>query len=229
MNASASGRNRAFTMVELLVVVAIIGVLAAVMVPVARNMINNGRAAKDVNNLRAIGAGIMLYAQDNNMKLPPMSPSPWTWPFWSFLVAPYCGQPSPNEVIAGVPYTTGVFRCPGGWKPHWISDYAANNFVFSDQGKQMPLARIPNPSSTLLVANEGTPASKQYGWFLNAWTQYALPDPSVSAPQWPAFIWNGETAFHALFADGAVRSISKDDFRQNYKTYLGARPLWNGL
>lgn len=231
---SASGSNRAFTMVELLVVVAIIGVLAAIMVPVARNMINNGRAAKDVNNLRAIGAGFMLYAQDNDMKLPPMSRVEWEWPFWSFLVAPYAGQPSPNEVISGVPYCTGIFRCPGGWKPHWISDYGANHFVLAWYDKKMPLARIPKPSSTILVANVGggtDPLGKQYGFFLNPWNQYSLPDPTSPAPngQWPAFIWNGETTFHALFVDGAVKSISKDDFRQNYKTYLGTKKLWDGL
>jgi len=213
--------------------VAIIGILAALLFPVAQNMINNGRAAKDVNNLRAIGTGIMLYAQDNNMKLPPMSDRPWTYKFWSFYVAPYAGQPSPFQVIAGVPYTTGIFRCPGGWRPHWISDYGANNFVFSDQGKQMPLTRIPKPTSTILLANVGggtDPLGKQYGFFLNAWGQ-TRSDPTPQSPdgQWPAFIWNGESTFHALFADGAVRSISKDDFRQNYKTYLTTWPLWDGL
>jgi len=219
--------------VELLVVVAIIGVLAAIMAPVARNMINNGRAAKDVNNLRAIGAGIMLYAQDNKMRLPPLSDTPWKAKFWSGYVAPYCGQPSPAKVVAGVPYTTGIFRCPGGWRPHHVSDYGANNFVFSDQGKKVPLSRIPKPSSTLLLANVGgapNPLGKQYGFFLNAYLQNRS-DPTSPAPngQWPAFIWNGESTFHSLFADGAVRSISKDDFRQNYKTYLGTQPLWIGL
>lgn len=221
----------AFTLIELLVVVAIIGILAALMVPVAGNMINNGRAAKDVSNLRAIGVGFMLYAQDNDMKLPPMSADQWTSPFWSFLVAPYAGQPSPNEVISGVPYCTGIFRCPGGWKPHWISDYAANHFVLAWYGKKMPLARIPKPSSTILLANAATTAGKQYSWFLNPWGQYSLPDvaSSTSDGSWPVFIWNNNTAFHALFVDGAVKSISKDDFRQNYKTYLGTWPLWDDI
>jgi prepilin-type N-terminal cleavage/methylation domain-containing protein len=239
MNASASGRNRAFTMVELLVVVAIIGVLAAIMVPVARNFIQNGRSAKDVNNLRAIGTGFMLYAQEHHMKLPPIRPyntNSWKGPYYSELVSPYLGQPSPCKNINGMVQTYGPWRCPGGWAPHNISDYAVNNFVLSDQGKKMPLSRIPKPSSTILLANAGGtnpqfPSGKQYSWFLNAWNQYSLPDPTSPAPngEWPVFIWNGETTFHALFVDGGVKSISKDDFRQNYKTYLGTWPLWDGL
>jgi hypothetical protein len=218
-------------MVELLVVVAIIGVLAAIMVPVAQKMRMSGLAAKDVSNLRQIGGGFMLYAQDNDMKLPPMSVTQWKSPFFSDRIAPYLGQVNVSKNINGLVQTYGVWRCPGPWGPHHVSDYGANHFVLAWFDKKMPLARIPAPSSTILLANVGSPAAKQYGFFLNPWNQFALPDPTSPAPdgQWPAFIWNGETAFHALFVDGAVRSISKDDFRQNYKTYLGTWPLWDGL
>lgn len=229
----------AFTLIELLVVVAIIGILAALLVPTAQKMTMNGLAVKDTSNLRQIGGGFMLYAQDNDMKLPPIRPyntNGWFGPFYSELVSPYLGQPSPCKNINGMVQTYGPWRCPGGWAPHYISDYAVNNFVLSDLGQQMPLTRIPKPSSTILLANAGGtapqfPSGKQYSWFLNAWGQFSLPDAGTSPTDgsWPVFIWNGGTAFHALFADGSVKSISKDDFRQNYKTYLGTWPLWDGM
>ncbi len=62
-----------FTLLELLIVVAIIAVLAGVAFPVGRSMIGKSREAACLGNLRSIGVGLQLYLQDNNQRLPTLS------------------------------------------------------------------------------------------------------------------------------------------------------------
>ena len=61
---------RAFTLVELLVVLAVVGVLVAVGIPVYGRMVETGRAAKCVANLRQIGTALGLYLGEHNMTMP---------------------------------------------------------------------------------------------------------------------------------------------------------------
>ena len=60
----------AFTLVELLVVVAIIGILAALGIPLVKSMIEKGNSTKCVNNLRQIGVAIVQFTADNDGYLP---------------------------------------------------------------------------------------------------------------------------------------------------------------
>ncbi|HEX8313062.1 MAG TPA: type II secretion system protein [Chthoniobacteraceae bacterium] len=63
-------RRSAFTLVELLVVVSIIGVLAAISVPAYQRITASGRATKCVANLRQLGVALSVYLSENNMTMP---------------------------------------------------------------------------------------------------------------------------------------------------------------
>ncbi|PYM11162.1 MAG: hypothetical protein DME18_14705 [Verrucomicrobia bacterium] len=65
-------RKRAFTLVELLVVLAILGVLAGLLLPAFGKAKEAGRAAACLSNLHQLGIALQLYAQDNNNRLPVM-------------------------------------------------------------------------------------------------------------------------------------------------------------
>ncbi|MCP4900980.1 MAG: prepilin-type N-terminal cleavage/methylation domain-containing protein [bacterium] len=56
--------NRGFTLIELLIVVAIIGVIAAIAVPSLVNAVNRGRQKRTVADIRTIGHAIEAYAVD---------------------------------------------------------------------------------------------------------------------------------------------------------------------
>jgi len=62
----------AFTLVELLVVIAVIAVLAAILVGVTGNVRQSASAIKCVSNLRQIGIQFRTYANNNDGNLPSM-------------------------------------------------------------------------------------------------------------------------------------------------------------
>ena len=56
--------SHGFTLVELVVVCAVIGIIAAIAIPNLLNAIERGRQARTVGDLRALGTGIAMYQQD---------------------------------------------------------------------------------------------------------------------------------------------------------------------
>jgi prepilin-type N-terminal cleavage/methylation domain-containing protein len=84
--------SAAFTLIELLTVIAIIGILAAIVIPTVGTVREKAQRAVDANNLREILKAAQIYAGDNQDRLPdpqPQSipnsvlntPQPaWKWP-----------------------------------------------------------------------------------------------------------------------------------------------------
>jgi prepilin-type N-terminal cleavage/methylation domain-containing protein/prepilin-type processing-associated H-X9-DG protein len=105
----------AFTLVELVVVIAIISVLAALLLPVLSIAKSSAHESTCRNNLRQMGLGLKMYVDENNNRYPPYAGSPgpsygdetnvW-WGgsvYWSSKLFPY----SP------VNWTKAGYHCPG--------------------------------------------------------------------------------------------------------------------
>src|SRR5213596_76204 len=99
-----------FTLIELLVVIAIIAILAAILFPVFAQAREKARSATCLSNLKQIGLGVMMYAQDFDEKMPfnyeylwdskgVQIPNQLYW--WQDLCRPYVK----NEA---------VYTCPSG-------------------------------------------------------------------------------------------------------------------
>jgi type II secretory pathway pseudopilin PulG len=146
----------AFTLVELLVVIGIIAVLVSLLLPALGKARESAQTLACLSNLRQIGLGFALYAQNNDECLPP---GDWntTWGdttndqvTWYSLVNPYVGGKgyslyttgiSHNVLKATVPasYQGGltlskVFIDPGASIPQGIQHYSSNPILIPRQG-----------------------------------------------------------------------------------------------
>ncbi len=66
--------RRAFTLIEILVVIAIIGILSAILFPVLSRARENARAKVCISNLKQLGLSFQQYAQDSGGKYPLAAP-----------------------------------------------------------------------------------------------------------------------------------------------------------
>ena len=59
-------KQKGFTLIELLIVVAIIGIIAAIAIPNLLNAIDRGKQKRSMADMRSIGTATESYAVDNN-------------------------------------------------------------------------------------------------------------------------------------------------------------------
>jgi len=59
-------KERGFTLIELLIVVAIIGIIAAIAIPNLLNAIQRGKQKRTISDMRSVATAIESYAVDNN-------------------------------------------------------------------------------------------------------------------------------------------------------------------
>jgi prepilin-type N-terminal cleavage/methylation domain-containing protein len=90
-------RREAFTLVELLIVVAIVGMLLSLTLPAIRASRESGRKVQCLNNTRQIGLAIHGY-HDAKKELPPSRVKDG-FLTWAALILPYLGETTSGELV----------------------------------------------------------------------------------------------------------------------------------
>ena len=98
-----------FTLIESLVVLAILATLAGIAIPVTRSIVATSREAACLQNLRALGAGLESYLQDHQQKMPELATGRAS-----------LTDPAPVLETVLLPYqqSPAAFRCPQDFKQY---------------------------------------------------------------------------------------------------------------
>ncbi|MGZ0656348.1 type II secretion system protein [Coraliomargarita sp. W4R53] len=211
----SKSKRDAFTLIELLTVIAIIAVLAGILIPTIGKVRDNALSAECVSNLRALHTGFQFYAMDNRGRLPTsglgdevVSPAGKRW---STKVATYMPEVEDWRERGGVSYlynqtylrcpitpagngATGVYGYNENLATEDDQDGASMTYLNSlDNPTKLPLLSCANASAGLLMRTSGPhPSAKEYGY--SGPTTNSGPSP------------NHGPLCNFLFADGHVES-----------------------
>jgi type II secretory pathway pseudopilin PulG len=141
--------GQSFTLIELMVIIAIIAILAAMILPVLAHAKQKGQQAACVNNSRQQTLAVFMYANDNGNILPPVAfndanDNEIDWPM---LLDPYLKNPK-------------IHLCPSDLIST-NSSYGLNELRFvdlTDPGVTTPnrMAGVHTPTVTVILGDVGT-------------------------------------------------------------------------
>ncbi len=220
--------SRAFTLIEILVVVGIIGTLAALSFSMLSGTVDKGKDATCLSNQRQIGVGVMLYVADNQT-YPAGSFKSGPYAYWTDAIAPYLGQE--GQDVKWARDLGGVFDCPAKTirtAEHELA-YTVNPNVMPDakysSAVQLPsMMRVQRPSSTILLADACQRENGKVQPYM--FKQPGISDRSESKANQPVdpgtdkdginyaaprYRHAKDTAANFLFADGHAETLKKGE------------------
>ena len=215
-----------FTLIELLTVIVVIGILAAILIPVAGNMRQSALQTESLSKLRQIGSALLLYKGENNGRFPysegnTLFSKDETPNYWQDELLRYVGDWS-------VQARAEWFHDPAGEPiditPGWTHGaYTGHQAVFgmpspnNDYQQNRKPLQITYPSDKILVYTgtqviDGQGALSVGGWdpwpgIQNASRPIPVPEDPESASGGISYRLDG--AAGCLMVDGSVRKMEK--------------------
>jgi prepilin-type N-terminal cleavage/methylation domain-containing protein/prepilin-type processing-associated H-X9-DG protein len=217
--ASGTSSRRGFTLVEMLVVIAIIAVLAAIIFPVFGIVRANARRTACQSNMRQIGAAIMLYADDYSGYLPSFSVSHPSWT--NGLSDDQKNNPQPGLVVTwdisiqDRLRNKDVLRCSDNPFGRDKRAYAMTAYTMKQNLTTLTflgerLENIPNRTGVVFLFEKGKNLPGSWGDAMgeNVHQSHASKWPAVDAAYSEATFHSGGKNF--LFLDGHVKWFKLD-------------------
>jgi len=221
-----------FTLVELLIVIAIIAILAALLLPALQKARETGKSASCTGNLKSLGMAIQMYADDNDGWYKHRSGH---FNFKSCRqsiiarIAQYVGGPSfdlirDNETYQDAALIPKVFFCPST-EPYPPENRGYNTYAFGTAGESYDYAVPLYKSTSLLAGNESSqiPISKI---IISADKFSAVPDNMNSnliysnQQKYGVMYARHNRCCNFLFATGSCASKRRRELRENRNFYI---------
>ena len=209
-----------FTLVELLIVVAIIALLAALLFPVFAKIRERGRQTVCLSNLRQLGLATALYAQDSDDRYPyggdpgDLQTNGWQFSesgkYWPAIQQMQANHQTLPHVMSNYVRDREIWHCP--------SD---NGFDMTGQHEDIPLNAYPSAFQafgmsygyTTQLALEGQTITSVRAWSLNP--PYSEHNPA-DVPLFYDLVghWHGgaaqsEERLNFVMLDGHAVSVSR--------------------
>ncbi len=145
-----------FTLVELLTVMSVVGVLAALLLPAVSQMRNKAKSATCLSNLRQLAIGVQGYAAENNATYPQGVTSDNKT--WVDRTIPYLGQNTRGKTVwlcpsAPLPIDSNNLSMYGN---SYAFSYSMNDglaFTPNDGSARVRTFAVTFPSEVILIAD----------------------------------------------------------------------------
>ena len=201
--------KRNFTLIELLIVIAIVAILASMLLPALNSARKKGRQTKCVSNFKQCGTALVMYCDTNNQYFPPFCGTTSDKEWWHYIAVDQGWVPKREDwTWRSALKSLRFFVCPeepllavlnyGSYLPmHTIN----KSFYYGSAGAKS--SRVSEPSNTIQTFEQVPSGNLGTAWISSGdWNQdYGIVHPAVSMRH------SGRS--NILYCDGHVAAPAK--------------------
>ena len=213
--------RKGFTLVEILVVITIILVLAAISFSVVGKMRNQAKSMVCIGNLKQVGNAIITYSVDNNDQMLPLQGNKEDGSrgdIWPVILAK-AGYLWATPNVGPPPCGKGVWTCPSC--DFMSNAYGAYGIVegifnYTENAAAGPkrMSSIGRPSATWLLGDVMQTTNPKKGWYA-IWKNPA----QWASNHGPAAARHGSNRTNVCMFDGHIESLTTKELKDKKITY----------